>query len=293
MTEREVILVTGANGQLGMELRAVSSSFPAYDFLFLSREQLPIDEDEAVRKVFAREKPEYCINCAAYTAVDKAESETELAYAVNATAVGLLADTCKKYETRLIHISTDYVFNGQGTKPYRENDITAPVNVYGASKLEGERLASEYGEGVITVRTSWVYSRYGKNFVNTMRRLMKEKASISVVNDQFGAPTFAGDLAQAILEMISFLSACSASTKEFGGIYHYTNEGQISWYEFAGEIKSLIGATCTIVPVTSSDYPTAAKRPAWSVLDTQKIRDMFGIKLHDWRESLARCLAIQ
>ena len=173
MVDREVILVTGANGQLGMELRTASAAFPQYDFIFLSRSQLAIEDTEALEKVFSKQQPEYCINCAAYTAVDKAEVEKDQAFLVNATAVGLLANACNKFQTKLVHVSTDYVFNGQSTVPYKETDDTDPINVYGASKLEGERLAMEFAEDTIIIRTSWVYSSHGNNFVNTMLRLMK------------------------------------------------------------------------------------------------------------------------
>lgn len=292
MVDREVILVTGANGQLGMELRDASKAFPQYDFIFLSREDLAIENEAAVKKVFAKQQPEYCINCAAFTAVDKAESEKELAFAINGTAVGLLAATCKKYMTRLLHISTDYVFDGQATTPYKETDDTSPVNIYGSSKLEGERLAMEYGEGAIIVRTSWIYSSYGNNFLNTMRRLMKEKESLNVVNDQFGAPTYAADLAHDLLNIISFLSSKSAALNEYGGIYHYSNSDEITWFDFAQAIKKRISSECDIQPISTADYPTAARRPAWSVLDKRKIVGTFGLELKDWELSLDKCLAV-
>jgi dTDP-4-dehydrorhamnose reductase len=291
MVDREVILVTGANGQLGMELRTAAEAFPQYDFIFLSREQLAIEDGEALEKVFLKQQPEYCINCAAYTAVDKAEAENELALLINGTAVGLLANTCKKFQTTLIHISTDYVFNGQSTVPYKEADETDPVNFYGASKLEGERLAMEFGDDVIIIRTSWVYSSHGKNFVNTMLRLMKEKKELSVVNDQFGAPTSATDLAHAILNIITHLSLHKGQpAQNFRGIYHYSNEGMITWYEFAEAIKEITSGTTIIHPITTAEFPTPAKRPAWSVLDKQKIVDTFGIELQEWKESLKNCL---
>jgi dTDP-4-dehydrorhamnose reductase len=292
MVDREVILVTGASGQLGTELRTASAAFPQYDFIFLSRDQLAIEDSEALGKVFSKQQPEYCINCAAYTAVDKAEAEKDLCFLVNATAVGLLGNACNKFGTKLIHISTDYVFNGQSTIPYKETDGTDPINVYGASKLEGERLAMEFADDSIIIRTSWVYSSYGKNFVNTMLRLMKEKKELSVVNDQFGAPTYAADLAHTILRIITYLSSQQRqSIQSYKGIYHYSNEGKITWYEFAQAIKEFTASSVIIHPITTAEFPTPAKRPAWSVLDNQKIIETFGVELPDWKESLRRCLA--
>lgn len=276
------ILVTGANGQLGKELQDISSLFPKFSFVFLSREDLPIHHFELVRNYFNTLKPDFCINCAAYTAVDRAESENELAFQVNGEAVGILAAVCKEHKTKFIHFSTDYVFSGNATYPYTENFPTDPVNVYGASKLEGEKQALQLNPDSIIIRTSWVYSSHGKNFVKTMMRLMNEKNEISVVNDQLGSPTYAADLAEVIMQIIGNWQP---------GIYNYSNDGVISWYEFALAIKEITGGTCKINPVATSEYPTPAKRPAYSVLDKTKIQKTFGIQLKNWKDSLAVCIA--
>lgn len=276
------ILVTGANGQLGKELQDISSLFPEFNFVFLSKEDLPIHHFELVRTYFNTLNPDYCINCAAYTAVDRAESEKELAFQVNGESVGVLAAVCKEHKTKFIHISTDYVFSGNATYPYTENFPTDPVNIYGASKLEGEKQAMQLNPDSVIIRTSWVYSSHGKNFVKTMLRLMNEKNEISVVNDQVGSPTYAADLAEAIMQIAG---------KWQPGIYNYSNDGVISWYEFALAIKEITGGTCKINPVSTTEYPTPARRPAYSVLDKTKIQKTFGIKLKNWKESLAACIA--
>lgn len=283
------ILVTGANGQLGKELRSLAHAFPQFDLLFLTREDLPIHHFEMVRTYFEVTKPAYCINCAAYTAVDRAEQEKDMAFQVNAEAVGVLAAVCNKYHTKFIHISTDYVFNGEGTHPYKEDDATDPVNTYGASKLEGEKQALQYDPSCIVIRTSWVYSEFGNNFIKTMLRLMKEREEISVVNDQFGSPTYAADLAETILTIISNTERSAEHFKP--GIYHYSNSGVISWYDLAVAIKELSGSHCKVKPITTAQYPTPAKRPHYSVLDKTRIMETFGIILSPWKESLIRCLA--
>ena len=237
-----------------------------------------------VRTYFKTYQPQYLINCAAYTAVDRAEQEKDLAFQVNAEAVGVLAAICKENHTKFIHISTDYVFDGTATAPYKEDSLTNPQSVYGASKLEGEKQALQFNPAAIIIRTSWVYSEYGKNFVKTMLKLLSEKDEISVVNDQVGSPTYAADLAEAIMQIIS-------APLWQAGIYNYSNEGIISWYDFAVAIKELIGSTCRINPIPTSQYPTAAKRPAYSVLDKSKIKQAFKIELKDWKQSLASCIA--
>jgi dTDP-4-dehydrorhamnose reductase len=281
MQSRPKIIVTGANGQLGKELKDLADSYSAYDFIFLSRADLPIHHFELVRNYFDTLKPDYCINCAAYTSVDKAEEEKDLAFLVNAEAVGVLAAVCKQHNTKLIHISTDYVFDGQSTVPYSEDSPTNPQTVYGASKLKGEEEALQLNADVIIIRTSWVYSSYGKNFVKTMMKLMKEKNELNVVNDQVGSPTYAADLAEIILMIIPNWQP---------GIYHYSNDGIISWFDFANAIKKIKKSNCIIKPVSTAEYPTAVIRPAYSVLDKTKIRETFGLKLKDWRISLTSCM---
>jgi dTDP-4-dehydrorhamnose reductase len=287
MADQQKILVTGANGQLGMELRDISSQFSQFDFVFVSREELPIDNFSAVKEVFEKHRPGFFINCAAYTKVDAAESHKEEAFLINAEAVSVIADLCRQYETKLIHISTDYVFNGNGTEPYIEESQTDPVSVYGASKLAGENYAMEMNPGTIIIRTSWVYSSYGNNFVKTMMRLMKERAEINVVNDQIGSPTYATDLAEAILKMISDFGS---QISDLPGIYNFSNDGIITWYDFALAIKELTGSQSKVNPIPTSQYPTPAKRPMYSVLDKTKIQKTFGIELKNWKESLTVCI---
>jgi dTDP-4-dehydrorhamnose reductase len=279
------ILVTGANGQLGKEFRDLNTLFPDYEFLFLSREDLPIHHFELVRNVFDSFKPDYCINCAAYTAVDKAEQEKDLAYLVNAEAVGVLAAVCKLHNTKFIHVSTDYVFDGNATIPYTEDDVTSPTSVYGASKKLGEDEAFKFCEDPIIIRTAWVYSVHGKNFVKTMMKLMNDKYEISVVADQKGTPTWAADIASAIMKIIE-------SEKWISGIYNFSNEGEITWHDFAIEIKRLIGSHCKVNPIPSSAYLTPAKRPQYSVLNKAKIEKTFGVQLIDWKTSLEQCISL-
>ncbi len=278
------ILITGANGQLGSELRELAANYPQFDFNFTDYQELSIIDEEAVNKMFDEYQPDFCINCAAYTAVDKAEdpSERELVDKLNADAVGFLAKACKKHNTKFVHISTDYVFDGNGTRPYKPEDPTEPVSVYGITKLEGERLALANTD-VIIIRTAWVYSSFGKNFVKTMMNLMNTKPSLNVVSDQYGTPTYAADLASAIMQII-------ASGKWQPDIYHYTNEGMINWYDFAVEIKENMNSTCEVNAISTSGYPTPAKRPAYSVLDKSKIKEVYGIEIPDWSESLKICM---
>ncbi|MGZ8511106.1 MAG: dTDP-4-dehydrorhamnose reductase [Chitinophagaceae bacterium] len=283
MVKRKKIIVTGANGQLGMELQQLASSYPHFEFVFATRQELPLDDPDAIYSYIVAQQPQYFINCAAYTAVDKAESEKELAYKVNAEAPGIIAGACKKNDVRLIHISTDYVFNGMGKTPYKEDDATDPVNLYGDSKLQGEKNVMKSDPDAIIIRTAWVYSEFGKNFVKTMLRLLADKSHINVVSDQSGTPTYAADLAEAILDIIS-------SQQWEAGIYHFSNEGQITWYDFAVAIKELTENPCIVNPILTSQYPTPAKRPFYSVLDKTKIRQTFGISPKDWKGSLAVCI---
>ena len=288
MKLKSKILVTGGNGQLGKELRELSSLHTGLEFIFLSREDLPIHQFELVRNYFKTVRPAYCINCAAYTAVDKAESEKDLAYQINGEAVGVLAAVCKEHNTKFIHISSDYVFNGEGTYPYTENFPTDPINVYGASKLEGDTQAMHLNPDSIIIRTSWVYSSFGKNFVKTMMKLMSEKDEVKVIKDQLGSPTNAADLAETIFNIIGL---CHLQIYNWvPGIYNFSNEGIISWYDFAKAIKEITNSPCDVKPISTKEYPTPAKRPAYSVLDKTKIQQTFGIKLKNWKESLRTCI---
>ena len=282
------ILVTGANGQLGNEMQVIAASYPNYHFLFVTKQQLPIDDINAVKKYFGANNIEACINCAAYTAVDKAETETATAFLVNANAVGYLAAVCKKHHALFIHISTDYIFDGTATVPYSEDHPVNPVNAYGASKLKGEELAVLKNPGSIFIRTSWVYSSFGNNFVKTMLRLMSEKESINVVADQVGCPTYSADLAAAIMKIIDQ----SSMDKIKSGIYNFSNLGVINWHQFATAIKELSGSNCIVNPIPAVQYPTPAKRPNYSVLDTTKIQQTFNVAVPEWKDSLGKCLKL-
>ena len=284
-----VILVTGKNGQLGKELQQLAGSFPQFNFIFTDRTQLDISDFAQVNYFFLNNKVAFCINAAAYTAVDKAETQQEEASLINAAAVENLALVCTKHHAQLIHISTDYVYDGTAISPYTEDHPTSPVNYYGFTKLEGELLALKHSPSSVIIRTSWVYSQFGNNFVKTMLRLTSEKESIGVVNDQVGSPTYAADLAAAIMHIITVVQAAG---KKYGGIYHFSNDGIISWYEFAIEIRDLAGNTCVINPIPSSDFPTPAKRPGYSAMNKDKIVSTFNIQLRDWKDSLKECIQL-
>lgn len=276
-------LITGANGQLGKEIRDLACEHKDVEFIFQSREDMPLENFEMIRTVFHVVKPDVLINCAAYTAVDRAESEKEPAFQVNGEAVGVMAALCAEYGTRFIHVSTDYVFDGNGKRPYLETDPTSPINTYGASKLEGEEQAFRFDPDTIVVRTSWVYSQYGKNFVKTMLKLMAERNELKVVADQHGCPTYARDLALFIL-----LLAAKEDLK--GGLFHFSNSGETTWHEFAKTIGEMAGSGCTIHPITTADFPTPAKRPAYSVMDTSRAAAVLGSKPRHWKEALRECM---
>lgn len=288
MAAHKTILVTGANGQLGQEFRAIALLFPHYNFLFTGKDDLAIEKFETVQNYFSKKNINFCINCAAYTAVDKAETEIDKAFLINATAVENLASVCKQYQVQLIHISTDYVFNGNSQQAYKETDSTNPSSVYGQSKLKGEQLALIKNPSTIIIRTSWVYSSFQNNFVKTMLRLMKEKESINVVNDQTGCPTYANDLAKCIMSIV----AQNETLPNKHAIYNYCNQGAISWYQFATTIKELTNSSCIVTPIPTSQYPTAAKRPMYSVLNTSLIQNTFAIEIPHWKQSLQKCLQL-
>lgn len=279
------ILVTGANGQLGSELKVLSASYPHYQFFFTGREDLAVTDAAAVRSYFSANNIDCCINCAAYTAVDKAEEERDAAYAANAAAAGYLAKTSKEHNALFFHFSTDYVFSGESNTPYKEDAPTSPLNYYGQTKLEGEKLVQENNPNAVIIRTSWVYSSFGKNFVKTMMRLMSERESISVVNDQAGSPTYAADLAAAVMNIVE-------SNSKIPGIYHYSNEGIITWYDFAVAIKEFTNSNCIVNGIPTTAYPTPAKRSAYSAMDTTKIKSTFGISIPQWKDSLQKCIEI-
>jgi len=285
---KPTIAVTGSDGQLGWELQQLASSFPEFKFVFTNRSTLDISNADDIDSFIKQYQPVFLINAAAYTAVDKAETDRETALLVNATAVGLLAQSCYENNCGFIHISTDYVFNGNSTQAYRPDEKTDPVNYYGYTKLKGEQLALTAHKESIIIRTSWVYSAHGNNFVKTMLRLMQSRDSINVVSDQQGCPTYAKDLAKAILNIIQQ----KINGNNNSGIYHFSNDGVTTWYDFAQAIKNAAGLTCAVNPITTADYPTPAKRPAYSVMDTQKIVQDFGITLQPWQTSLESCIKL-
>lgn len=289
--EKPSIIVTGKNGQLGKELQDIAPQFENFTFHFFSKEELSIADASQLENIFIKLKPAFFINCAAYTAVDKAETDQENAYIINGEAVGNIARLCRAYNCICIHISTDYVFDGTATEPYKENDETNPVNYYGYTKWVGEKLALENNPQTIIIRTSWVYSQYGNNFVKTMMRIMQERKEINVVSDQTGSPTYAADLALAIIAIINNLSQSRGQNlKSKCGIYHFSNEGIISWFQFASAIRDIKNFDCKVHPISTANYPTPAKRPAWSVFSKDKIKSNFNIELKDWKESLQNCL---
>jgi dTDP-4-dehydrorhamnose reductase len=278
------IVVTGANGQVGKSIQTLSIDLPTIRFTFLTKEELSINDKDAVYAFLQFHKPDALINCAAYTAVDAAETAHALALDVNAHAVEILASCCKTFDIKFIHISTDYVFDGLATIPYKETDQTNPVNFYGFSKLEGEKRAISINPKTVVVRTSWVYAPVGKNFVKTMLKLMQERSELNVVGDQWGSPTYAPDLANALISI-------AVADQLIPGIYHFSNDGIITWYDFAKAIAEISVASCNVHNITTAQYPTPAKRPFYSGLDKSKLQAVYGITLHPWRESLQTCIA--
>jgi dTDP-4-dehydrorhamnose reductase len=283
------IIITGSKGQLGRSIQELSMEYPDLTFVFTDVEELDITDNLQVDTFFAAEKPSVVVNCAAYTAVDKAEKEEAMAEKINHFAVANLANACKKTGIKLIHISTDYLFDGNKSTPYHEKDIVRPRSVYGITKLEGETAILRAEIKSMIIRTSWLYSAYGTNFVKTMLRLGKEKEQLGVVSDQVGTPTYAGDLAKALLDI---LQMTASDHKRFvTGIYHYSNEGVASWFDFTKAIfEHSPEISCRVNPIDTSAYPTPATRPAYSVLNKSKIKTTFGIEIPYWKESLILCL---
>lgn len=277
------ILVTGAYGQLGNELNVLQENYPEWNFVFTDVDSLDITDPNAIQKCFAENSFDYVINCAAYTAVDKAETDSETAAIVNTLAPKLLAFYSKLSGAKLIHVSTDYVFAGDANQPYSEDYEVNPQGVYGQTKLDGEQNCLLENPDSVIIRTSWLYSTFGNNFLKTMLRLGKERGELGVVFDQVGTPTYAADLASTILKIVG-------SEKFVPGIYHFSNEGVASWYDFAQAIFELSGVKCKVNPVLSDQFPTPAKRPYFCVLNKSKIRNTFNIEIPYWRESLKVCL---
>lgn len=287
------ILIIGANGQLGNEIKDLIGMVPQCNFLFTDREQLDLTQPLQLKNLFEKHHFSFCINAAAYTAVDKAETDIATAEAVNATAVRLLAQTCHQHNTILIHISTDFVFDGLKSYWYNETDTPNPISVYGKTKWQGEEAVSTECPRHIILRTAWLYSKYGNNFVKTMLRLGKEKPLLSVVADQTGTPTYARDLAKVIMSITEKLYQAhhtQQSLTAYFGTYHYSNEGTASWYDFANAIFELAHYQTVVKPISTTDYPTPAIRPKFSVLDKTKIKNTFGVHIPHWRESLKKCL---
>lgn len=279
------ILVTGSNGQLGSEIKALASRFPSYDFTFTDVAELDITSEKAVEAMAVAEKPDVLINCAAYTAVDKAEQEFDLALKINSDAAGILSRVALRHNTLLIHISTDYVFDGKNHRPYSEDDPVNPASAYGRTKLAGEEQVRMFAGNALIIRTSWLYSEFGHNFIKTIMKYGKERGALKVVFDQTGSPTWAHDLALAILQILHHKDSVQGVET-----YHYSNEGVASWYDFALAITEFAGIPCKISPIETKDYPLPATRPEYSVFNKAKIKQRFGLTVPYWRDSLRNCI---
>lgn len=279
------ILVTGGNGQLGSELRLLAKVYTQFEWIFTDYRELDLCDLNNLESAVTKINPQIIINCAAHTAVDKAESELELSDVLNHKSVAVLAKWSHSNDCQFIHVSTDYVFDGTASTALNENAQPNPINVYGVTKLAGEQACLKENPNAIIIRTSWVYSSFGNNFVKTMSRLMQERDSLNVVNDQIGSPTYAADLAQAIMTILVHENGQA-------GIYNFSNEGEISWFEFALAIQEIGQFDCNISGIPSSAYPTPAKRPQYSLLDKTKIKTTFGVEVPDYKESLKKCMEL-
>ncbi|HOG05200.1 MAG TPA: dTDP-4-dehydrorhamnose reductase [Paludibacter sp.] len=279
----QTVLVTGSKGQLGNEIQVLAPSYPQFNFIFTDIEELDICNRQSVDDFFAAHKIDLLINCAAYTAVDRAEDDRLMCYQINKDAVGYLGEASARHGVKMLHISTDYVFDGKSYIPYTEEIPMSPTSVYGQSKAEGEQLLTSVLQDAVIVRTSWLYSSFGNNFVKTMLRLGRERTSLQVVFDQVGTPTYAADLADALLQIIS-------AGKLIPGIYHYSNEGVCSWYDFALAIFKLAKIECDVLPINSKDYPTKTPRPHYSVLNKQKVKSIYNLRIAHWEDSLRLCI---
>ena len=284
MVDIKRILVTGSRGQLGKEFHRASSSFPEYEWYFLDRSSLDITSDIAVKGVLENLDPDICINCAAYTKVDNAESHREIALAVNAEGPKILAKQCEENNCRLIHFSTDYVYNIREQIPITEDSECAPLSFYGLSKLKGDQAIQSASIPWLIFRVSWLYSAFGSNFVKSMIKLGREKKEIKVVNDQIGSPTFAGDLVAAVMTSLRL------NLKYWNEIYHFCNRGQVSWFDFAQEIFRAKKYNCSLTPISSKEFGAPAIRPSWSVLSTGKIEETTNIEVVNWEKSLKSCI---
>lgn len=285
-----MVLITGGKGQVGQCFQELAAQRPSLRFLFVDVDELDITDRRAVRRFFSKNRPTWVVNCAAYTAVDKAESDPALAKKINVTGAKNLAEACAEIGIPFVHISTDYVYHNRQNTPFKEGDPESPKGVYAKTKLLGDRAALRANPLTMIVRTSWVYAHLGNNFVKTMLRLGKERPTLNVVFDQIGTPTFAPDLAEAILAIIQKVDNQEVERSSIGGVWHYSNEGVTSWYDFAVEVFAMSGVPCRVSPIETKDYPTPAQRPPFSVLNKSKIKATFGLQIPHWRESLGRCL---
>ncbi len=281
-----MILIIGSKGQLGRDIQRAAADFPHIELLCTDVDELDITQVDAVRNFCIRHRPQFIVNCAAYTAVDKAEDEPEKAFSINAAAVQHLTEAAASIDAFLLHISTDYVFDGTSSSPYTEKDAVNPLSVYGKTKLAGEQAALAYEKSMV-IRTAWLYTAEGNNFVNTMLRLGAERTDINVVNDQYGSPTYAFDLASALLKIIGLIQTNPATFQ--GGVYHFTNEGVCTWFDFATNIMEIGQRKCTVHPVTTAEYPTKAHRPTYSVLNKEKIKQIYSLAIPSWEDALVRC----
>ncbi len=277
------ILVTGGKGQLATCIKDIAIGLNGYNFIYVDLDELDITKSKEVNSFFESENISFCVNCAAYTAVDRAETEQDLTARVNKVGAQNLANACNKQSAGLIQISTDFVFDGKKSRPYREDDPTDPLSVYGLTKLNGEQEIMRILPKSFIIRTSWLYSEHGQNFLKTMLRLGSERDNLSIVADQIGTPTYAGDLAKVILKIIM-------EERTENGVYHFSNEGVASWYDFAKAIFDIAEVDCQVSPINTDEYPTPAKRPAFSVMDKSKLKTELGINIPYWRDSLKKCL---
>ncbi len=279
----QTVLVTGSKGQLGNEIQVLAPAYPQFNFIFTDVEELDICKREAVDGFFSENKIDFLINCAAYTAVDKAEDDEEKCYQINKDAVGYLGEASARHGVKMLHVSTDYVFDGKSYIPYTEDAPVSPATVYGRSKAEGEQRLVSVLQSAVIVRTSWLYSSFGNNFVKTMLKLGRERKRLQVVFDQVGTPTYAADLADALLQIIS-------AAELVPGIYHYSNEGVCSWYDFTLAIFKSAKIACDVLPIESREYPTKTPRPHYSVLNKQKVKSAYNLRIAHWEDSLNRCV---
>ena len=288
--EKIKILVLGANGQLGQEFRYLSSENKDIDFVFFGRDEVDICSEGDVHRIIDENKPNYVINCAAYTAVDKAETEVDQCFAINRDACATITNVLKGKDIKLIHFSSDYVYNSYTGFPIKEDDNKNPQSVYATSKLEGENIIRASEVPTLIIRTSWVVSSFGHNFVKTMKKLGAEREQLNVVNDQYGAPTYARHLAKSVIDIIIKVTENPSLEPQFNDTYNYANEGLITWYDLASQVMKLAGSSCKVSPIPTSAYPTPASRPLWSVMSKQKIKHHFGIVIPHWYTAVKECM---